>query len=477
MPPVPNTMTSSRQPSSIKCTIEGMTVPGTDIMLRLRMGVLAFAKERGWIVTGGWAHHSILGKNGSVYDTRWSCTMGDVDAISQTPLQDLIDLGNKLHIDTGVDMFISRGMLPNLLHLNLNWGGETLVDLLGVSNKTLDSLQVMKVPMTIASGNLSNTSKLVIIDPFRELAQLHSMVDNVFDTQKEENASKYYARIDAIQLALFGPPTPPSVRTDSLVTSMWTPKLCPLHLPHSLHKVALCPYVPGEPTEILAYEVDFFEVVSAVAALNASVVLRIYRPFVWTNVHSMVIEFSSGMSEAVVGLRVYCRCTPIPVSVSLGWRGLRYCTDRTTALHLMTTSMWRISMGDPLGAERRRSAALLLMKHLADTSSSSGTPHATIYAGTRPVRQVFSRNVKRRAEGLDAPPLRIVFGRGQKGSHRRGNSRLAALMDTSGSLASNIIIRDTTSFRKELAQAIKGVLINSAYTDSLAGELQKVLKG
>jgi hypothetical protein len=299
------------------------------------------------------------------------------------------------------------------------------------------------------------------------------MLDSVFEIKNDERVAKYSSRISAIEGVLIGN-TKPSVSTRNTKSTKpqdGTVNRSTIKLP-LLHNSTYVPGIPNEPVELLSYAVDFFYTIFSIVSMNPLAKIRIYRPFIWTNVYSMVIEFVD-IGE-IVGTRVYCRPYPIPVdSVSLGLP-LKpcYCTERTAVLHLMSTSMWRLAMRDPHGAEYRRSMACLMMKRLAHTKNTNNHAGvATEYAGTQPVVPIMERYMRRRAMGSGRRPIKIVIGKA-----RGRNSVSMGVEDTSGSMVSEHKCADVSS-KRDLAYAIKKAIIDGTFNDALDGELQKVLRG
>jgi hypothetical protein len=384
----------------IKCVLSRVIAPGSAVMLRIRLTVLKFAQERGWVLTGGWAHQGFLHSVDplqSVYDSRVACRMSDVDALVVDPLGDLMELASRIHMSTGVQLMVGCGLVPNMFHLKINWGGATLVDAIGVDAPTLNLIPTRTYPMSYllssrsSSGSSGSRGKktIKVLDPVYELSKLHRVVDSAFEAS-DEDLGKRFARMAILERAIFSPSKPVAGRTATGAARS------PLYEALREAKIAsLVARIPGVTNpELLVHAADAIDVLMVLVRESARQApeskVAFYAPFVWANNHSLAVEVDGR-------LRVYCCSVPIPLARASGTRlsssSIPMVSNRTAATHLVATASWRHSLGDTVGAQQRAASAYKMM---ADLALSTAGP-VSAYAGRLPSSLVFERYLRRKA--------------------------------------------------------------------------------
>lgn len=395
---------------SVKCIVSRMLVPGDVVMMRMRLSVLHFAAERKWVVTGGWGQHAFLRSldpSQSVYDVRRACTMSDVDTLCIDPLADLIELAVRLYKDTGTEMIVGCGMRPNLFHLKVNWGGESLVDAIGVDAATFALIPTRTYPLSLLLGGGTNSratshgTKLTTLDPLYEYSIMHIIVDSAFEASNDD-VQKRLDRMAPLEKALF-PLTPDNSSTEHGTRTGSSKRRTPSSPLYGGIRAAgmasLVARVPGAPQpEIMVPAADAVAVLGVVlreaARSSNDATVAFYAPFVWGSNYSIAIEVSIA---SMVTLRVYCVPMPIPLQSGRtgtgGASGIAMMSTGTASTHLLLTALWRHSLGDADGARRRAEAAYALMASMV--GKRKGTTR--YYAGTIPATNVFHRYLRRRA--------------------------------------------------------------------------------
>ena len=411
----------------VKCILSRVVAPGNAIMLRIRHSVLRFAQERGWVLTGGWAHHAFLRSIDSlqsVYDTHVACRMSDVDALVVDPLGDLVELASRIHMNTGVQLMVGCGLVPNMFHLKINWGGTTLVDAIGVDAPTLNLIPTRTYPMSylLSSGNSGSGKKNIkVLDPVYELSKLHIVVDNAFEAS-DDDIAKRLARMAILESAIFSLPASGKMPSASGKTpsasgnmpsasgkmpsasgnmpSAVTRKTATTRSPFydALRESAMASLVARIPgvndPELLVPATDVINVLMVVlqeaSRQSPTSTVAFYAPFVWANNHSLVVEVDGK-------LRIFCRSTPIPLARAAGTRptssSIPTVSNRTAAAHLVATASWRHSLGDVAGAQQRAASAYQIMYDLAHSTAGP----VSSYAGSLPASTVFERYLRRKA--------------------------------------------------------------------------------
>ena len=438
---------NSNFPQTVKCVHSRLDSPGALIMKMLRLRVLEFAQSKKWIITGGWAHHfALLFASGKemIYDTQWACTMGDVDALAIDPLSNLIELALLLNKETGIEFIINNGMNPNIFHLAINWGGETLVDLVAIPSSITFSI----IP------TISN--KVTIIDPLYELANLHAIVNNAFAIKDDDMLSKYMSRISYLQgIILFKKtkhtkPKSNTKKTKDSYKISWIDAF--------LTNTARVPGIPFDPPEVLVYAGDFIDIIFNIALHDKTMELKIYTAFIWTMTYSFVAEFTSPKSQQVV-VRLYCIPTPVPC-ITTTTSTLKFVTSRFAARHLMTSSLWLLAMGDLKGSSRHNEAAVDIMCKLAKTQDEQVISQE--YCGAVMFEPLWQRYMKRRASGKDQKLKMIV----KNGSVRHPPQKVKYMM-FDGRLRAQHRCGDVTTSKNTFTNILRNVVEDTVMTNAL----------
>jgi hypothetical protein len=179
-------------PKVIECFLSTHTQPGEAVMHAVWQTTFKFASRKGWLFTGGWAQHVFLReKDAALYDESKTCTSGDFDVYSTDPLQDLVELGQILQRQTGMQVQTSAGMKPNVFHASFNFGGASIADCVYMPASVQKCVPQRIVPTP--HGNIRVT------DPTFELSRLYHLVSNMFLLGKEMNLQKRFARIRLLE--------------------------------------------------------------------------------------------------------------------------------------------------------------------------------------------------------------------------------------------------------------------------------------
>ena len=396
---------------TVGCLMSRVYAPGEDVLFKLRNMVLDFAVEKAWVVAGGWSQQLFLRSLDppvEFYDERGpSCKMSDLDVLCVDPLGDLIELAARMHAKTGTPLSVACGMMPNVYHLQVNWGGAHLVDALGAPAEVLDK-HIPTYTHPWRGGQIRTT------DPVFELAQLYKTVDNVFQLRAEESVNKRIKRTWILERALT-----PFIKPSSSSPTAPAPALAPvsdmrkavadaLRSSSRLLEVvaAVSPSFPpgrAHPWEYMVPTAQACEVLEVLVRVlsdkDRNVAMRLYAPFVWS-VYVMFVDFVLG--DQVVA-RVCCMSVPVALapsssSSSSSLPPVRKASKLTTLTHLYFTSMWRRSLGHDQDANARvEDFARVFVTLPPSVDAFHSTSLSKTYAGRLPTESLYGRYMQRRA--------------------------------------------------------------------------------
>ena len=445
--------------------------PGAVGLLALRRGVLRFASERGWVLTGGWAQHMFLRDAGrpALYDESDACTMSDVDALCEDPIGELVALGARLHHETGVQLMVGCGMTINLFHITVNWGGPTLADVTGMSARTLAALPTRVHQLAVAPGE---TLGFRVLDPVVELARLHEVVSNVFEPGSADLA-KRMGRIAALEAAV-SLPTPPSPDTPAAAVTAPSGASMLAALREG-GQAGLVARVPGFPEVVVgtAHAVDVLGTLLAAAPPGAAACMYARYPF--ESVVATVEVVAPNASGAL--LRVYILQSPVPLARIAGEsrtsaRTLSHAHPRFLAAHYCATSLWRRSLGDASGADARLACLSVTLRR----AGTVATP-AAAYAGKFPADTVYAMNLRRRARGAGCA-IRHVTQVVSPGDVRAAADSVRAmhgarLHPLDGRLMATHACASLASSRDALVAALRAAVADDPSTDAMFPDRQQ----
>lgn len=416
----------------IRCTLARITLPGVRALRRIRDDIFRIAEARGWVITGGWAHHAYLG---DVYDT--SCfSVSDVDIICVDPMSEF----ERITARKPPRPFKFRmvgGMTPNVFHLSLVGVSPYLIDVVAATASALNHIPMRYATLPTTASTTS--ARFLTLDPMIELCTLLSMNNDLFngvmkhapsDVEKRRRISdKLRERILSERAAQPPPPLPPtpvSRITRGSGGSGGEESLCDVIARAGYSNLAArvsdneVVVVASDAYDVLHVVVEHF---STTRGNDGEVELALFAPFVWAEAFVLCAEVRAAASPDRALGRVFVRATPPPVRS--GRRRETHVGDDGSPLKspppdlslgalarfLVVTSAWRRSLGDEAGALASWARATDIISD--PTTYKAAGRAARHYCGRLPSETVFATWLRTRtgtkvtAERDKVPYLRL----------------------------------------------------------------------
>ena len=398
-----------------------MMRPGEPAMLALKRRVLAFAAERRWVLTGGWAHHfAVRGTAGRpsagpsagpsaafepIYDVTRACRMSDVDAyVEGDPLADLVKLADLVRREHGMKASVNCGMAPNLYTLSVDTGvgREALVDAVGLTRPTFALLPAVLVPdPTPAPG-------LRVAAPSFELAKLYFMVDNAYELQNSSIEGRM-RRVALLERAMGVVTRRSGSRGSSSRTASATlmPPLVIEAIRARPGVAASFATVPGSPggLDLVVPASGAAELIAALAnaAGGEKITFDIHCPMVLVANYSAIVDIvSRPASGSGSGKRrhvlLFVLSGPVPLS-NASTSPTSPTSPRFALANLYASAMWCAGLGDTRGATERLAA---FERGLATLPRRTGVATRYVGAGEMDgsVDSAYATHLRRRARKL-----------------------------------------------------------------------------